>query len=226
MHGTNTHSSSTVGVQKYRNDYEPDHVSVLWETGHCHTRSNIIFCEEEEKKSDQCMEGKVDEVAQQIGELYIWYRIFTAAVIFLVFSIISIGVGGFVRRGWTSDERKIVSVHCETTTEEDCDTTNHTTTCKEVKKKRCDIKLEGSHREFNRTYAPGAYLPKNGETMRVYYKPLQQEETITITWFPKTLITTLTAAVAIGNLIWIVFLLNVKDSAMAKRVGALSAVAT
>lgn len=166
----------------------------------------------------------IDKGLQEAGELFIWYKIFTSAIAFLLFATISVLVGIYVRRGWASSERKIEHIDCKTVKEEECETVNHKTTCHEEYEKRCTIRLHQVDKEFIRNYRENSTPPSTGEDVTVYYDPKKEDETMTLTSFPKTLIVTVTALLAVGNLVWLVFLYKERNNQMAKRIAGAAAV--
>lgn len=163
---------------------------------------------------------RIDAGARAVGSVYIWYKMFVALVVAILFGVISALVAFRVRPGWTSSKKKVEARECTPTTVEECETTRKgKRDCKRRSAHNCKLTLDGpDNLSIHKVYKDAP--PQKGDTVVVYYDPDDERGTATLQSFPKTAVVGITALVAIGNLVWLIFLWHVKDNETAQRIGA------
>ncbi len=163
----------------------------------------------------------LDEGARKVGQAYMYWKMFVAALMIVLFSVLSVVVSR-IRRGWVTGRRNILTISCKQESETDCVTEKDgTRTCNRKKINACDIKVRDFDGTLTKNYA-ATKTPKAGDDVAVYYDPLRENETMTLTSFPKYILLTLFVLVALGNVVWLIFLYKMRANKMAQRVGAAS----
>jgi len=158
---------------------------------------------------------ELDEGARTLGTFYIWSQIIGALITLVVSTIAAILVFIFFRRGWVTEKKKVDTVSCkdDSKKKEDCKDGSCST-------HRCTITFEGMDGvTVEQDYPKESLAPKKGDEVETYYDPGEVNKTITLSSSPKLIIVIVLIILSLGSLIYLVFLMMIRNNKTAQRVG-------
>ena len=139
------------------------------------------------KKGKEMAETVVKAV-QEVGKLYIWYKILTSFVIIILCAAAAIAVEVYIRRGWKKAMRVIKDVRCHDVVVKDCSVVHGTQQCTERSKKRCSIKFTGGIDGVRHVEYATERVPASGAHVELYFDPRNVASTITLSPYPKAVV--------------------------------------
>ena len=113
------------------------------------------------------------------------------------------------------EKKKVDTVSCK-------DVSNKKEDCKDGScgTHRCTITFDGMDGvTVEQDYPKESLAPKKGDEIETYYDPDEVNKTITLSSDPKMIIVIVLLVLSIGSLIYLVFLMMIRNNKTAQRVG-------